>query len=100
MFSHNGKWNNKAQGNFIPGGQHFFPALSMRGMFKMLISRESWKFSPPDAHFQAWSVVSELKRPVLSQATEYPMYQDAGTSEQGEVLKGDSTLEGTGVVAA
>merc|ERR1712014_396279 len=47
QFSLNGDWIEEARNKFEAAGRQFYPAISARGQFAMLVPSSAWQKSPP-----------------------------------------------------
>eukprot|EP00418_Pyrodinium_bahamense_P044433 CAMPEP_0179209750 /NCGR_PEP_ID=MMETSP0796-20121207/104610_1 /TAXON_ID=73915 /ORGANISM="Pyrodinium bahamense, Strain pbaha01" /LENGTH=709 /DNA_ID=CAMNT_0020914709 /DNA_START=46 /DNA_END=2175 /DNA_ORIENTATION=+ len=96
QFSLNGEWVPSAQMMFNPDGLSLFPAVSMKGLFRMNVPRGTWQFAPPNYMYQAWATAGNFTRPVTTVA--YSSVVDAVVDEMKDaanlVCYGLSTIGG------
>jgi len=94
-FSLNGEWIPEAQMTFDAGGHSLFPAVSMKGRFAMHITRESWRFSPPDGLYNAWADSGVFTRPVQVSPPPPP----SALAEPPSIVEGPG-LDGGGMLSS
>lgn len=79
-FSLNGEWVPSAEMICEPEGRAIYPAVSMKGRFKMNLLADTWRFSPPDEGYQGWASSGVFTRLVPPAELETPPSFERSTS--------------------